>query len=229
MQPYSNLVSNKIERVRAHLGKCDHYKLIGQSEGSSDDDVEMATGFSPAPAVPVGQSRSRSRSPISVEPRSVSPATSIRTPTPTPSPSAASMLGTIVTKQVKIDSFVISTPPKLKAVLDLQFAQAFFSCNIPFSAAEDPEMKKLFTMMQGGTYQPPSRRQLSEGLLDEVSGECELRMVELLRGKQVTMIQDGWSNVHNHPIIATLRNKLGNEKAEKLVKRMLKSKDEHDW
>ncbi|RXG60087.1 hypothetical protein Avbf_16619 [Armadillidium vulgare] len=28
-------------------------------------------------------------------------------------------------------------------------------------------------------------------------------MVELLRGKQVTMIQDGWSNVHNHPIIAT--------------------------
>ncbi|RXG53002.1 hypothetical protein Avbf_15666 [Armadillidium vulgare] len=31
----------------------------------------------------------------------------------------------------------------------------------------------------------------------------ELRMVELLRGKQVTMIQDGWSNVHNHPIIAT--------------------------
>ncbi|RXG57911.1 hypothetical protein Avbf_15995 [Armadillidium vulgare] len=28
-------------------------------------------------------------------------------------------------------------------------------------------------------------------------------MVGLLRGKQVTMIQDGWSNVHNHPIIAT--------------------------
>ncbi|KAL7644757.1 UNVERIFIED_CONTAM: hypothetical protein RMT77_004570 [Armadillidium vulgare] len=63
-------------------------------------------------------------------------------------------------------------------------------------------MKKLFTMMRGGTYQPPSRSQLSKGLLDEVAGECELRMVELLRGKQVTMIQDGWSNVHNHPIIA---------------------------
>ncbi|RXG56973.1 hypothetical protein Avbf_14795 [Armadillidium vulgare] len=56
---------------------------------------------------------------------------------------------------------------------------------------------------QGGTYQPPSRCQLSEGLLDEVAGECELRMVGLLRGKQVTMIQDGWSNVHNHPVIAT--------------------------
>ena len=115
----SNLVSNKIERIRAHLGKCDQYKLIGQGEGciDDDDDVEMATGFSPAPAVPVGQSRLttpyRSRSPVPVEPRSVSPATSIRTPTPTPSPSgpsAASMLGTIVTKQVKIDSFVISTP-----------------------------------------------------------------------------------------------------------------------
>src|ERR1044072_7817792 len=116
----SNLVSNKIERVRAHLGKCDQYKLIDQGEGSSDDgDVEMATGFSPAPAVPVGQSRlttpnrSRSRSPVPVDPRSVSPATSIRTPTQTPSPSgpsAASMLGTIATKQVKIDSFVISTP-----------------------------------------------------------------------------------------------------------------------
>src|ERR1044072_8369110 len=93
----SNLVSNKIERVRAHLGKCDQYKLIGQGEGSSDDgDVEMATGFSPAPAVHVGQSRSttpyrsRSRSPVPVEPRSVSPATSIRTPTPAPGPSRPS-------------------------------------------------------------------------------------------------------------------------------------------
>ncbi|KAL7638480.1 UNVERIFIED_CONTAM: hypothetical protein RMT77_011050 [Armadillidium vulgare] len=108
----SNLVSNKIERIRAHLGKCDQYKLIGQGEGCSDDgDVEMAAGFSPAPAVPVGQSRSttpyrsRSRSPVPGEPRSVSPATSIRTPTPTPSPSrpsAASMMGTIVTKQETI-------------------------------------------------------------------------------------------------------------------------------
>src|ERR1700755_3589773 len=116
----SNLVSNKIERIRAHLGKWDKYKLIGQGEGCSDDgDVEMATGFSPAPAVPVGQSRlttlyrSRSRSPVPVESRSVSPATCIKTPTLTPSPSgpsAASMLGTIVTKQVKIDSFPISMP-----------------------------------------------------------------------------------------------------------------------
>src|ERR1700755_3060084 len=80
----SNMVSNKIERVRGHLGKCDQYKLIGQGEGSSDDgDVKMATGFSPAPAVPVGQSRSttsyrsRSRSPVPVEPRSVSSAISI--------------------------------------------------------------------------------------------------------------------------------------------------------
>src|ERR1044072_1927565 len=81
----SNLMSNKIERIRAHLGKCDQYKLIGQGEDCIDDgDVEIATGFSPAPAVPVGQSRlttpyrSISRSPVPVEPRSVSPATNIR-------------------------------------------------------------------------------------------------------------------------------------------------------
>ncbi|KAL7632355.1 UNVERIFIED_CONTAM: hypothetical protein RMT77_017313 [Armadillidium vulgare] len=146
----SNLVSNKIERVRAHLGKCDQYKLIGQSEGSSDDgDVEMATGFSPAPAVPVGQNRSRSRSqsPVSVEPRSVSPATSIRTPTPTPKSKWTKCCinaGDYCNQASEDRQFCDLNTTKTKSSFGFAVYEPFFVCNIPFSAAEDSKMKKLF-------------------------------------------------------------------------------------
>ena len=31
--------------------------------------------------------------------------------------------------------------------------------------------------------------------------ECEDQLISELKGQNVTIIQDGWSNVHNHPVI----------------------------
>ena len=58
-------------------------------------------------------------------------------------------------------------------------------------------------MLRGGSYQIPSRKQLSTNLLDKIYAECRDILATNLNGKEVTLIQDGWSNVHNQPIIAS--------------------------
>ena len=35
----------------------------------------------------------------------------------------------------------------------------------------------------------------------EVYEECDGQLISELKDQNVTMIQDGWSNVHNHPVI----------------------------
>ena len=57
--------------------------------------------------------------------------------------------------------------------------------------------------MRGNSYAPPTRHDISTHLLVEVYEECEGQLIFELKGKNVTMIKDDWSNVHNHPVIAT--------------------------
>lgn len=56
-------------------------------------------------------------------------------------------------------------------------------------------------------YKPPSRKDLSGVLLDKVHEEVNDKMTEELKDvnsmRPVTLIQDGWSSIHNDPIIAT--------------------------
>lgn len=52
-------------------------------------------------------------------------------------------------------------------------------------------------------YQPPSRKALANNLLDCVSGDLEKDMKKELQSKVVTVVEDGWSNVHNDPVTAT--------------------------
>ena len=102
-----------------------------------------------------------------------------------------------------MDRFLYKTSPAEKELLDLQGARAFYACNIPFLAAENEHMKQYISMLRGGSYQIPSRKQLSTTLLDKVYTECKEILATNLKGKEVTLIQDGWSNVHNQPIIAS--------------------------
>lgn len=64
-------------------------------------------------------------------------------------------------------------------------------------------MLKLVSLMRADSYKPPTRHDLSTYLLDTVYEECEFNTMEELSGQNVTLLQDGWSNVHNHPIIAS--------------------------
>jgi len=52
-------------------------------------------------------------------------------------------------------------------------------------------------------YQSPSRKQIAENLLDSVYDQLQGGMKELIDGKTGTLVQDGWSNIHNEPIITS--------------------------
>jgi len=51
-------------------------------------------------------------------------------------------------------------------------------------------------------YKPPSRKDLGGHLLDSVHKKLTDRVKDRVSGKQVTLMQDGWSDVHNNPVIA---------------------------
>ena len=51
-------------------------------------------------------------------------------------------------------------------------------------------------------YTPPSEYQLQGPLLDTVYGELRKDMESELEGKFGTLIQDGWSDIHNYPILS---------------------------
>ena len=89
-----------------------------------------------------------------------------------------------------------------KKIIDKQVACAMFATNTPFRWIEHNEVKKMFAMLRPG-YIPPSRVTLAESLLDEVYQEEKNDCNVFLEGKIVSLSIDGWSNVHNEPIICS--------------------------
>lgn len=51
-------------------------------------------------------------------------------------------------------------------------------------------------------YQPPTRKCLSNELLDKMENKISTDVAKRLKDKSVTLIQDGWSNIHNQPVLA---------------------------
>ena len=99
-----------------------------------------------------------------------------------------------------IRNFVRSTTASEKEALDLQIARFIYATNSPFILAENKEFLKLIEMFRPG-YSPPNRKDLASTLLDKVHEEVFSSCKEKLQGKTVSMEVDGWSNVHNEPLI----------------------------
>lgn len=78
----------------------------------------------------------------------------------------------------------------------------FYSTNTPFSHVEHEEFLKLCTLLRPG-YIPPNRRQIGGPILDEVYAETMAECKNKYEGEIVSMSLDGWSNIHNEPIICT--------------------------
>lgn len=74
--------------------------------------------------------------------------------------SVSSMSNTSCSVVQRIDKFVHKTTEAEKKLLDLQFARTFYANNIPFNVADNDHMKKLITILRGGSYKPPNRRDL---------------------------------------------------------------------
>lgn len=95
--------------------------------------------------------------------------------------------------------YVVRTSEFEKKKFDLQIGKYIYSTNTSFRAVEHPEFKKLINLMRPG-YNPPNRKAISGHILDTVYDE-EMLKLKKLKGKTVSMAFDGWSNVHNEPII----------------------------
>lgn len=99
-----------------------------------------------------------------------------------------------------MDNYVYKTTVEQRAAIDKQIARYIYATNSPFQCVEHEEFKRLFELTAPG-YQPPSRKDVGGKLLDEVHVEMEHQCVSILEGQTVCMAIDGWSNIHNQPIV----------------------------
>ena len=96
--------------------------------------------------------------------------------------------------------FTSTTSNNQKKELDKAVAKFFYATNTPFNRVEHPTFKALMRALRP-SYSPPSRKDLSGPLLEEVHALCEKEAADLLENKLVTLNLDGWSNVNEEPII----------------------------
>ena len=102
-------------------------------------------------------------------------------------------------KRQKLDNFVVQTSAHDKAAFDIQVARYLYATNSAFSHTEHKEFIKLVNMLHPG-YNPPSRFDVANKLLDQVHNTMESDCRDKLEGQTCSMSLDGWSNVHNEPI-----------------------------
>lgn len=99
-----------------------------------------------------------------------------------------------------MSSFVMRTSTAEKHKIDKQIAKAIFATNSSFRCIENLEVKKAIQLLRPG-YTPPSRKTVATSLLDEIYEEEKEKYFSSLSGQSVNMSIDGWSNVHNEPVI----------------------------
>lgn len=103
-------------------------------------------------------------------------------------------------KQTSIEDKIIATSTALSKQLDTKIASFFYATNTPFNHADHPLFKEMITALRPG-YKPPSAFQLAGPLLNKTHASVVEKDQECLRGKTVSMALDGWSNIHNEPIV----------------------------
>lgn len=185
-------ISAKIERIKVHLNKCEQRK-IQQTTGtptstsvvqcSSDilgsDESETSTSFSDHSCPSTSRSvKNKLLYDLSNQ--------------------------SVVKRQMLMGDFTIKTTPQQKEVLDIKIAKFFYANNIAFNAASSFPYNDMIDALRPG-YKGPSRSALAGPLLDIVSAEIDLQMQKQIADSSscCTLLQDGWSNVKNDPIIAT--------------------------
>ena len=91
-----------------------------------------------------------------------------------------------------------------------QWAKVFYKNRLPFKLVEDSEFKKAVDLMRPGMGgKLPTRRELAGKYLDREHSLIDAEMKSRLEGKNVVLSQDGWSNIHRQPIIASCIHILG--------------------
>lgn len=82
----------------------------------------------------------------------------------------------------------------------MQIGRYFYATNTPFHHADHPEFKQMCYLLRPG-YKGPSAYELSKPILNGVHADILRECKEKIKGETVCMSLDGWSNVHNEPLI----------------------------
>ncbi|XP_073446747.1 uncharacterized protein [Dendrobates tinctorius] len=118
-------------------------------------------------------------------------------------------LGTTSTKQPKkklcvqsVEKFILKTTTSQKEHFDELIAKFIFATNSSFRLVEHPLFVQMIEGIRPG-YKPPSRFDISGKHLQAVYDIERAACTKYLKDKVVNMSLDGWSNIHNDPIICT--------------------------
>ncbi|KAG8129895.1 hypothetical protein E2320_016781 [Naja naja] len=99
-----------------------------------------------------------------------------------------------------IGKFVIKTSRLEKELIDEKIAQFVYAMNSSFRLTENPHFINMIQSLRPG-YSPPSRADVAGKLLDKVYDREMEQCATALEGRIVNLSIDGWSNVHNDPIV----------------------------
>jgi hypothetical protein len=117
----------------------------------------------------------------------------------TPPPSYQSL----PTQSINLSLPPHGTPAGNTPEIDQQFLRAFISAGWSYNSVTDPEVKKLFTMMNSH-YKVPNRNKLSGPLLDREFERTQKRITERQRGHYATGQCDGWKDLSKNSLLAFL-------------------------
>lgn len=110
-------------------------------------------------------------------------------------------------KQTKMKQFVDKMNPAESEKIDMALAEFFFGCNIPLHTVQS-EYFKAFVRTLRPSYSVPTRRKLSDALLDKEHAKITRRNQEMVvkMDKQASLLIDGWQNssANRHNLVCML-------------------------
>lgn len=100
------------------------------------------------------------------------------------------------------DADVIATSDSYSKELDVQMGRYFYSTNTPFIHADHTEFRKMVNALRPG-FKCPSSYQIGDSILNEVYDSIFVECKGKIKGETVCMSMDGWSNIHNEPLVCS--------------------------
>ena len=186
--------TNSSTKISSHLKVC---KFVQGNVGSTTVQKSKDKGKSVAPldtstassAVASTSEASTSAEPTSAE-QSISAAFR-----------SASQSDEVIRKHRKITDWADRISEAEKKQVDRELSLAFFSGGVPFRFIENPHLLRAMNILRAA-YEPPSRRQICNRMLDDCHSSIEADMnAEITKAAYVSVATDAWTNVNGESVI----------------------------
>jgi hypothetical protein len=129
------------------------------------------------------------------------PVPTVSVPVSSPALSSSSHRSWSSQPQQRFRSFFDTITDKKQEDLTKKLGKFIFSANLPFNVVENKEFQEFVTSMRPA-YKLPSHETVGGKVLDRIYDDIEEIVKQELHQKHVTIMQDGWSDMHRSPVIA---------------------------